>query len=250
MSCQQQWDNSGLQVGERTQEINAVLLTTDVTEAVVREAVAHGCNLILSHHPLIFRPLRHLTFATPQERCVALALAHGIAIYSSHTALDSVPGGISGRMARMLGLSDCPILAPESDNTGLGIVGSLPESLMTDALVSRVREIFKVPCVRFVPIDRPIRRLALCGGSGAEFLENAVSSGADAYLTADVKYHDFQAAEGRIALLDIDHWASEQHARDIFRELLEPHVPTRIACSDRSPVRVACDSVADTKDIR
>lgn len=227
-------------MGERTQEINAVLLTTDVTEAVVSEAVAYRCNLIVSHHPLIFHPLRHLTGTTTAERCVALALANHIAIYASHTPLDSVPNGISGRLAEMLNLTDCRILAPDSDTTGLGIIGSLPEPLTTDDLIARVRAICKVPCVRFVPIDRPIRRLALCGGSGAEFIDTAVARGADAYLTADVKYHDFQNALGRIALLDIDHWASEQHARHIFREILEPHITTRIAISDHSPVQCAC----------
>lgn len=236
LSCQEQWDNSGLQVGDRTQDVGAVLLTTDVTEAVVGEAISLGCDLIVSHHPLLFHGLKQVTGATPQERCVAQALRHDIAIYSSHTALDSVADGVSGRMAAMLGLRDCHILAPTGENTGLGIIGQLPAAITTEELVEFVRHVFDTPYIHYTRARHPIRTLAVCGGAGAEFTETAIAQGADAYLTADVKYHEFQAADGRIALLAIDHWVSEQHVRELFREMLQDHVTCHIATSDCSPV--------------
>lgn len=112
LSYQESWDNSGLQVGDTGADIQAALLTTDVTESVVAEAVSTGCNLIVSHHPLLFHGIRSVVGATPQERCVAEAIRHGIAIYSSHTAMDCYLYGVSGRMMQTLGISDYRILVP------------------------------------------------------------------------------------------------------------------------------------------
>lgn len=221
-SWQEEWDNSGLQIGAPNAEIKAALLTVDVTESVVSEAVSLGCNLIVSHHPLIFHGLKHLTGTTPQERCAEMAIRNNIAIYSAHTNMDSAIGGISGRMAAVLGLTDVRILV--GDDHGLGAIGTLPDEMDYADFLRLVRERFEAGWVRYTAWDRPVRRVALCGGAGAEFTEAAIAAGADVYLTADVKYHEAQAAEGRIGLIDLDHWVSEHHARDIFKELLEPHI--------------------------
>ena len=102
-SLQESWDNTGLQVGSRRADCSGVLLCVDVTPAVVREAVGRGCNLIVSHHPLIFKGLKHITGNTPVEEAVALAIKNDITVYSSHTAADSAVGGVSYEMARRLG---------------------------------------------------------------------------------------------------------------------------------------------------
>ncbi len=287
LSYQESWDNSGLQVGDPGMDVQAVLLTTDVTESVVAEAVSTGCQLIVSHHPLLFHGLRSVVGATPQERCVIEAIRHGIAIYSAHTSMDSYLHGVSGRMLRVLGISDYQILVPAANspstqttgpaqtatdlatglahtattqtattaaptsaanpsasNTssaatpfGLGAIGSFPEPMPYQSFLCLVRDRFSASYVRYTACPRAtVQRIAVCGGAGAEFWPQALAAGADAYLTADCKYHEMQAASGQIGLVDIDHWTSEHFTRDIFRELLSPYVATRIAESDWSPV--------------
>lgn len=241
---QEAWDNSGLQVGEPNAEIHKALLTTDVTEDVVSEAIMQHCDLIVSHHPLLFKGLKSITGRTPQERIVRDAILHGIAIYSAHTSMDSAPEGVSGRMARIIGLTDCRILCPQTDREtgmtyGLGIIGRLEQAMPLSDLMRYVRERFEAPMLRYVgdPKQR-IQTLALCGGAGAEFTDEAIRQGADAYLTADMKYHTMLDAKGRIALIDMDHWVSEHFTRDIFGELLDGKVETRIATSDQTPVKI------------
>ena len=264
-SAQEKWDNSGMQVGDTGRDIQSVLLTTDVTSEVVSEAIEHGCQLIISHHPLLFHPLKQVCGQTPQARIVEQAIKHDIASYSAHTSLDSVSGGINTRLADILGIKDYRILQPSgrsysasglagSDGltaqaVGLGVIGRLDEPMPFDSLLKRVRERLNTTYIRYTMHNSQctmhnaqctIEKVALCGGSGAEFIEEAIRQGADAYLTADCKYHDFQAAEGRIALIDIDHWISERHAREIFRDILAPlGVTCFISQKDKTPILIA-----------
>ncbi len=249
MSYQESWDNSGLQVGNPSADIRAALLTTDITESVVGEAVSLGCNLIISHHPLLFRGVKHICGSTPQERCIIQAIRHDIAIYSAHTSMDAYIHGVSGRMAEQLGipayrilsnsqlsnsqLSNCPI------EHGLGVIGSLPAPMPYEAFLRMVKTRFQAPYLRYTRALTPeVQTIALCGGAGAEFAEEAIAQGADVFITADVKYHEMQAADGRIALVDMDHWVSEHFTRNIFQDLLQPHLPTHISTTDRTPVNL------------
>ena len=218
-----------------------MLLTVDVSEAVVHEAIKEGCDLIVSHHPLLFHGLKHLTGSTPQERCVALAIKHDIAIYSAHTSLDNVLHGVSGRMADKLGLSEYRILIPQAENShvGLGVIGDLPEAMTMDNWLQHVRDVFGATYVRYTTgRSELIRRVALCGGTGAEFMQQAIAAGADTYLSADMKYHEMQAAAGLIVAVDIDHWISEQFTREIFAEMLQGKVKLQMARADASPIKV------------
>lgn len=243
---QEAWDNSGLQVGDSSRDIHSVLLAVDVSEAVVAEAVKEGCDMILSHHPLLFHGLKHLTGSTPQERCVAEAIRHDIAVYSAHTSMDKALHGVSGRMAEQLGLQQIRILVPSPDDAriGLGVIGTLPQPMLWQDWLRHVQQVFGADYVRYTePVQQSVRRVALCGGAGAEFIPEAVAAGADTYLSADMKYHDMQAAAGQIMAVDIDHWVSEHFTRDIFAELLSGKVEVRIAQADASPVRVLkCNS--------
>ncbi len=242
LSYQETWDNSGLQVGDTSADIRAALLTTDITEAVVGEAVALGCNLIISHHPLLFHGLKTISGRTPQERCVAEAIRHGIAIYSSHTAMDCYLHGVSGRILEKLGIADYRILVPSAGTTtahpyGLGAIGSLSRPILYSELLTLIKERFSADYVRYtVAPKEEVQYIATCGGAGAEFWEEAAQQGADVYLTADCKYHEMQAADGHIGLVDIDHWTSEHFTREIFAELLTGKVPTYISKEDHSPV--------------
>ena len=238
---QEAWDNSGLQVGDLSREIHSVLLAVDVSEAVVAEAIKEGCDMILSHHPLLFHGLKQLTGTTPQERCVAEAIRHDIAIYSSHTSMDKALRGVSGRMAEQLGLQEIRILvpSPEDARVGLGVIGNLPKPIHWSGWLKHVQQVFGADYVRYTePVKSTISRVALCGGAGAEFIPDAIAAGADTYLSADMKYHDMQAAAGQIMAVDIDHWVSEHFTRDIFAELLQGKVDVRISQVDASPIHV------------
>ena len=242
LSYQENWDNSGLQVGDRNAEIKEALLTVDVTESVVNEAISLGCDLIISHHPLLFHGLKHLTGSTPQERCVEKAIRHNIAIYSAHTSMDSYLHGVSGRMAEELGIQQYTVLIPSAScpDVGLGVIGELPSLMDNEAFVAHVAKVFSAPSIALRWVEgskKQIRKVALCGGAGAEFMEQAIVQGADAYVSADFKYHELQTAFQRITVVDMDHWVSEHFTREIFKDLLSPYVSTRIAREDKSPVR-------------
>ena len=235
-SAQEPWDNSGMQVGDTGREIHSVLLTTDITEDVVNEAIMNGCNLIISHHPLLFHSLKQVCGQTPQARVVELAIRHNIAIYSAHTNLDVAVGGINTRLADKLGLQDYRFLT----ESGFGVIGTLSHPMSYSDFLAYVRETLQCTYVRYTrPKKEIIETVALCGGSGAEFIEQAIEQWADVYITADCKYHEFQDADGQIGLIDIDHWISERHAREIFQDILAPlGIQTIISKSDKTPINI------------
>ena len=122
---------------------------------------------------------------------------------------------------------------------GLGVIGSLPAPMPYEAFLSMVKARFQAPYLRYTRTLKPeVQTIAICGGAGAEFAEEAIAQGADVFITADVKYHEMQAADGRIALVDMDHWVSEHFTRNIFQDLLQPHLPTHISTTDRTPVNL------------
>ncbi len=235
-SAQEQWDNSGMQVGDTGREIHSVLLTTDVTTDVVNEAIILGCDLIISHHPLLFHGLKQVCGQTPQARVVEMAIKHDIAIYSAHTNLDSVEGGINTRLAEIIGLDDVRLLT----ESGLGAIGRLPKPMNYLDFIGTIRTKLNSTYVRYTrPAKEKVQTVALCGGAGAEFIGEAIDQGADVYLTADCKYHEFQDVDGRIGLIDIDHWYSERHAREIFRDILAPLcIPCIISKQDKTPIQL------------
>ena len=235
-SAQETWDNSGMQVGDTGRDIQSVLLTTDVTTDVVNEAIERGCQLIISHHPLLFHGLKQVCGQTPQARIVEMAIKHDIAIYSAHTSLDVAAEGINTRLAEKIGLTDIRPLT----ESGLGAVGTLPKQVNYSDFIGQIRAILDCTYVRYTrPAKEQVQTVALCGGSGAEFIENAIEAEADVYLTADCKYHEFQDADGRIGLIDIDHWISERHAREIFADILAPlGLNIIISNNDKTPIQV------------
>lgn len=331
-SYQESWDNTGLQVGSRAVECTGVLVCVDVTPEVVDEAISSGCNLIISHHPLFFKPIRRLTGDTVQQTAAMNAIAAGVSIYSSHTAADSAPGGVSYTMADKLGLkvlrtlspahlslyklqvmvpvshaeslrlalfdvgcgefgyydscsynvdgygtyracegarpfagavgemhtepeTSVSMIVPENmraraeqviaqvhpyecpayewikiENTepsvGLGIVGTLDTPLTPAQLIERVKQAFGSPVVRSsvlekaLDADTPVRRVALCGGAGADLIPDAVRAGAQVYITSDVKYHAFADHAADIFIIDIGHFEAEQCTKQIFYQII------------------------------
>lgn len=324
LSLQEKWDNSGLQVGlppEADGECTGALLCVDVTEAIIAEAVDKGCNLVISHHPLIFKGLKTLCGRTPAERIAAAAVRAGVAVYSSHTALDSTRGGVTYEMAARLGATPIRVLAPSGSRTalvtvtcprtaaadvrlilldsdtahcdyfnldserinpesadsldcivahtplcrvearvnvssvamlkaalrampgsdnirvevqsaaddsaayGLGLVASFEKPVKGAELLAMVKDRFGITTVKSSAAFDPemlVRRIALCGGSGGEFIATAASLGAQVYITADVRYHDFaDAATLPMTIFDIGHFESEACAKDIFNQVIK-----------------------------
>ena len=224
LKFQASFDNSGLLCGNPERELTSILLCIDVTEEVIKEAIDKGHNLIISHHPLIFSGLKHITPATYVERCVIDAIKHDITIYAAHTNMDVVSNGVSGRMADKLDLYHRQILQPEGDpmdGNGFGIIGELQQPVESMAFLQQVKEIFRCDRLRYTTPHTPfIQRVAVCGGAGASFFKQTLARQADIYISGDFKYHDFFLTENRIMIADIGHYESEQFTKEIFYEIL------------------------------
>lgn len=230
LSLQESYDNSGVQVsGGLDAECSGVLLTFDHTPEAVAEAVERGCNLVIAHHPIIFRPLKRLVGETASQRTVMAALRAGVTLYSAHTNLDNAPGGVSIEMARRLGLENVEVLAADASGHGSGAVGYLAGGrLPAGEFVAMVKERLGAEVARCSRFDdsKEIGRVALCGGAGGSFIDDAVRSGADVYVTGDVRYHDFQERADDILLVDIGHYETEQCSSSIFLEIIKEKFPT------------------------
>ncbi|NPA43643.1 MAG: Nif3-like dinuclear metal center hexameric protein [Chlorobi bacterium] len=326
------FDNTGLLVGDPSAEVTGILVTHDTTLRVLDEAREAGANLIVSFHPLIFRGLKSLTGKTYVERVVMEALRRGMAVYSPHTAVDKHPRGVSYWTARALGLEEIRILMPEKghiyqlvtyvphakaeqvrtalfragaghigeyeecsynlegygtfkpsdaanpyvgekgvrhrepetrvsvifprhlehkvvramieahpyeepayevfatrnihEEIGLGVIGRLPDAMDEEAFLRLVKEKLHVPVVRHSELrGKPVRIVALVGGSGAFGIDAAKNAGADAFVSGDFKYHDFFKAEGQILLVDAGHYESEQFTAAKLAEIISEKFP-------------------------
>lgn len=336
LSLQESYDNAGLLTGGRDMEVKAAVVCIDVTEDVIDEAIAMGANLVISHHPLVFRGLKNLTGKDYVERTLIKAIKNDIAIYSAHTNLDNAQGGVNFKMAEMLGLQNVSVLAPmsgqllklvtyvpidEVDNVrealfgagagcignydccsynsngfgtfragekaepycgtigelhretetrievivprhcrsrvlkallathpyeepafdlipiendwaqaGSGVIGEFMGELDELDFLGRLKSVFKCGCVRHTALTgRKVRRVALCGGSGSFLIPQAISAEVDAFVTGEIKYHEFFGHEDTILLADIGHYESEQYTKDIFCEIITKKIPT-FAC--------------------
>jgi len=326
-ALKEDYDNVGLLVGSGSEKVSGVLITLDVTMDVLNEAIEKECNLIIAHHPLIFRGLKSITDRTETGRIVMKAIKKGIAIFAGHTNVDSVPEGVSGMMAKKLGLVNTAVLTPvknrlrklityvpeqyaekvrnaifeagagvignydscsynvsgtgtfrAGDNTdpfvgkkgelhlepevrievvmpefitnrvvaamhdvhpyeevaydiyslenewggaGFGMAGELAEPMAEDDFLALLKSVFNVECLKHTALlNRPVKKVALCGGAGSELLKDAMRAGADVFVSGDFKYHQFFDAEKRILIADIGHFESEQFTKELFFEIL------------------------------
>lgn len=225
LSLQAEYDNSGLIVGRMDDEVHSALLAVDVTEEVIDEAISEGCDIIITHHPIIFSPLKRLNSATYVERCVERAIRHNIALYACHTNLDSVQGGTSWYVGSALGLESMRVLEPRKgdDIVGYGVVGELSTAEDVMAFLERVKRTFDVGAVRYSDIPNgktSVRRVAICTGAGRSNIDDAMRAEADVYITADLRYNDFMCGENRMILADIGHFESEFCAISILDMVL------------------------------
>ena len=337
LPLQDGFDNAGLQIGLTDAEATGALLCLDVTEAVVDEAVEKGCNLIISHHPLIFKGFKSLTGKDYVERCIMKALKHDIVVFSMHTNLDNALRGVNQKMAEKIGLKNLRILEPKENSllklvtfvpvekaaevrralfdagcgcignydecsyniegegtfragegtnpycgmqgelhvepeirietilpdfrktaavkalvaahpyeepaydlyplqntwnqVGAGMVGELDTPEDERSFLLRIKNLFETGCVKHSRFEgRKIRKVALCGGSGAFLLPRAVACGADVFITGEVKYHDYFFYENHILVAEIGHYESEQYTKEIFYSIIKDMFPALKVC--------------------
>ncbi|MBC8081611.1 MAG: Nif3-like dinuclear metal center hexameric protein [Hymenobacter sp.] len=350
LAYQETYDNAGLQCGNPQLEVRGVLLALDCTLAVVEEAIRRGCNVVVAHHPLIFRPLKRLTGANEVEQTLLKAIRHDVAIYAAHTNLDNVRHGVNRKLAEKLGLVKLRLLDPKpgllaklvtyvpaahvetvlaalyaagagqlgnysacsfrtegtgtftpgagsrpfrgepgrpettpetrvevllplhlqsaalralrqahpyeevayeiirlenaNQEVGSGMVGELPGALSPAEFRARLKAALGVPVVKHTAFDQPITKVALCGGAGSFLIGKARAAGADAYVTGDLKYHEYFQAEGQLLLCDVGHFESEQFTSEIFRDLLAAKFKSTfalfIAETNTNPVHYDC----------
>lgn len=328
LSYQESYDNAGLIVGNPNEIITGVLISLDSTEDVVEEAIQRGCNVIVAHHPIVFKGIKKFTGKNYVERTIIKAIKNDIAIYATHTNLDNVVNGVSFKIAQLLGLQQVRILAPKADllmklvvfvpvdNTGQlldalyaagageignysqcsfrvegkgtfkpngqanptigqtsgpmeeveenrvevifpaylknqilaamrkghvyeevayyltslsnenqevgsGAVGFLPQEMAETDFLAYLKQNMKVSVIRHTSLlNKPIRKVAVCGGAGSFMLSDAIRAGADIFITADYKYHEFFDAENRIIIADIGHYESEQFTKELLKDYI------------------------------
>ena len=245
LPLQEDWDNAGLQVGLTGTEVSGVLLCLDVNEEIVDEAVSRGCNLIVSHHPLLFHGLKQITDNAMVPRVVIRAIQSNITIVSMHTNMDNAVGGVNWVIGERLGLRNLQFLRPQSPNGdltgGSGAIGELDEPVAADEFIAKVKETFGCGCVMTNELlKRPIRTVALCGGAGAFLLDDAIAQRADCFITGEMHYHEYFAHEQEIQIMVIGHYESEQYTSEIFRNIIAdqfPDVPTYIAQTNTNPIQ-------------
>ena len=239
LPLQEGYDNAGLQVGlTEAVEVSGALLCLDVTEAVVDEAIRKGCNLIVSHHPLIFRKLARISDENYVQRTVRKAIKNDITIVSMHTNMDAAKGGVNFKIAEKLGLRNLRFFGGEKEIDGVkggeGVIGEITDETDTlhadgiaaDDLVLMLRERFQAECVQCNQLlRRPIRKVALCGGAGSFLLDAAIAAGADAFITGEMHYHEFFGHEQEIQICVIGHYQSEQFTSEIFRSIITEKCP-------------------------
>ncbi|MGI5977817.1 MAG: Nif3-like dinuclear metal center hexameric protein [Candidatus Limivicinus sp.] len=217
LDLQMDFDNSGFQLGRVKNRAEKVLLSLDVTDDVVNEAIDKGSDLIITHHPLLFNPLKSIS----DEKFLKLA-ANDIAVISMHTNLDICSGGVNDVLAHILGAEVLDSL----DEDGCGRVTKLPEPVMLADFLKKCRSVLNTKGLRYYDAGLPVSKLAVMGGSGGDAIAAAKEKGCDTYLTADIKYHQFLEAESlSINLIDGDHFCTENPVIYMLRDKLSTEFP-------------------------
>ena len=243
LPLQESWDNAGLQVGLTETEVSGALLCLDVNERIVDEAVKKGCNLIVSHHPLLFRGLKTISDLTDVQRTVMKVIENHLCVVSMHTNMDNAKGGVNFRIAEKLGLSDIQFFASKQVDgieAGSGVTGLLAAPMAADDFVLAVKKAFGVECAMCNELlRRPVHKVAICGGAGDFLLDEALKAGADAFITGEMHYHQYFGYEQKIQICVIGHYQSEQFTTEVFQTIIQkacPGVKTLIAETNTNPI--------------
>lgn len=223
LSCD--WDNDGLMIcADAAREVSTVLFALDITPAVIEYAAQSGTELILSHHPLIFRGIRRMDGSDTTSRKVAALLRRGISAMSFHTRLDMADGGINDILAAHLSLSDTERFGPAGEEAGR--IGILETPLTLAEFCTLVKETLKAPHVCAADSGSPIRRVAVLGGAGKDYIDSAARAGADVLLTGEVGYNAMlEAAENGLSVVTAGHYHTEALFSEYFTKALGDAFP-------------------------
>jgi len=235
----EEWDNVGLQIGHPQQPVRRIWVALDPSPEVVKAACQEKVDLLITHHPLIFRPLKSIDFETPGGSIIQMAAQHQLAIFSAHTNLDIVRDGVNDVLARRLGLRHLAVLQPiqvgerakedisplpgGETEYGIGRIGSLARVGSMRSLVSMVKKKLKLGFVKVAgDLEMKVTRVAICSGSGSSLMQAFLSSKAQAYISGDIHYHDAREAESaNRAIIDIGHFPSEHLMVEALAQQLE-----------------------------
>ena len=234
-----EWDNVGLLAGSADREVRSVLVALDITEPVVEEAERMGADLIVSHHPVIFHPVKSITDRDPSGRLLIRLVRSGTGAVCMHTNLDAAQGGVNDALASALGLQDA---APVAEG-GIARIGTLPETMALPGFLARVKNALRPNGIRYVDGGRPIRKVAAGGGACGDFLWEAAALGCDAFVTADLKYNHFlDAGVLGLTVIDAGHFPTEDVVCPmVVRYLREkfPEVQVEISAVHREVIQYA-----------
>lgn len=225
---QEDYDNAGLITGHPDMEVSGVLVCLDAIEAIIDEAVSLNCNVIVAHHPIVFRGLKRFNGSNYVERTVIKAIKNDIAIFAIHTNLDNVcESGVNGKIAEKIGLVQTSVLYPKANvlhkeiQTGAGLIGHLPESLSPEAFLRSLKVKMELEVIKHTDLCKSlICKVAVCGGSGSFLLPHAIMQEADIFITSDFKYHEYFDADGKIIIADIGHFESEKYTIELLYTLI------------------------------
>lgn len=224
------YDNVGLIVGLPHTPVTGILVNLDVTEAVLHEAQAKGCNVVVTHHPIWFSGRKRLNGEDYVSRIIMYAVKHDMGLIACHTNLDNIRTGVNQKIADKLGLQTLSFLQPKTSDQlyGSGMLGFLPQPMPKSAFLQHVKTAFQCGGIRFAdaPALTAVHKVAVCGGSGSFLISQALAAGCDAFVTADITYHKYFDNEEKILLLDIGHYESEQYTSELICAYLSEKMPT------------------------
>ena len=237
----EEWDNVGLQIGDPQQEVKNIWIALDPTLPVLDAACRENVDLLITHHPLIFRPLKSIDFQTPLGSLLNMAVRHRLAVFSAHTNLDIVAGGINDILSERIGLTNLKILRKTSapckiqpsdiacSAQGLGRIGTLENPLELITFAKGIKKKMGIKTIRFAGNPSlPVKEVAVCSGSGSGLLADFFASGAQVYVSGDLKYHDARDVEAaNLGIIDIGHFSSEKLIIHALSERLKEILPAR-----------------------
>ena len=246
-SLQMSFDNAGFLVGREEAETSRLMIALDITEDVINEAKTANCQLIVSHHPIIFHPVKSITDCTPAGRCLLALTENHIAAICAHTNLDAVEGGVNDALAQKLGLSDVEQLHqdgldPEGRPYGIGRVGKVQGFETAAKFAAFVREALKTNGLRLEDAGRPVCKVAVGGGACGDMLLDAAAQGCDTFVTSDVKYNTFLDARAMgLNLIDAGHFSTENVVCPVLADWLKKGFPEiEIFCSRQHKEVFSC----------
>jgi dinuclear metal center YbgI/SA1388 family protein len=248
-------DKIGLQYRSNKSQIKNIYLTLEVNEATINEAIEKQTDVIITFHPLIFKPLSEINSEERIGSLLTQLIKNDIHLYAIHTNFDSHPEGTSYELCRRLGLEVSNYLEPNENiaNRGMGIIAELNESIKLEELLANLTQVCNSPIKYSQPPSLEINKLAILGGSGSSYINVAVEKNCDAIITADVKYHDFHNASGKISVIDPGHYEMEQFVpvamQKILKRVLGEGVQITLSTVLTNPINYYPDSNYKQKQI-